>query len=214
MKFRFLLVTLIPLIMLAEVSYGQTIYNKDFGDKVDNVRQEYPFWCVYACLEALENIDEQCDYCFNFSNTYLAIHYFKRHNPYYPTVSNSHFMQTMKGLVEGDISPCWEAEDFRGFGALLSDFNSFVGPTVDREDFEKMLTGQPTDLNSPPIGVSAASGSTEGTGHAVVFVSSMIYGTVSDSRSWVSVMDPDQGQEVQMSYRDFITKYKSLYIEQ
>ena len=30
----------------------------DYSSEVTNAQQQYPFWCVYACMEAIENTDQ------------------------------------------------------------------------------------------------------------------------------------------------------------
>ncbi len=166
-------------------------------------KQEYDYWCVYACLESIESSSSQCEACDSYINDYLTY----SSNPYGSLMSDDDFDEVMALYMNENSpeKPCDSPEKFGDFGVVGKDLNDFLKDNnLKQVDAEHLII---CILQKPEVEVSSAyllvENNLDGAGHCVVLSRSEYYNNSwNDPNSHLYIMDPATGNEEEIDYVD------------
>lgn len=189
------LVLLVIFPLCGSSSYAQDedeMKGVDLCGEVDFIRQEYSYWCVYACMESLSST-YQCEHCHEYIANYINEYY----NPYSGLIDDEEFNEAL-GDFYNDRGPCENGQEFEKFGVLSPHLEKFIEQEIKDQDLMDLFT----DPDLEPILIVAIGLEY---GHCYTLVSFAVYNKdLEDEKSEISLMDPSIGEEVSMSFSEFI----------
>jgi|SRR5690606_18103527 len=210
--FKVIAILIFALLSTPVISYSQPPTKTiDFSSGINDVDQEYTYWCVYACWEARTGgSQDQCDACDYYVDTYVVDRYNSNDNPY-PHIDNFTFNQTMADYVADITTPCGNKALYSDFGVLSNTLSSYLGAEIYTGSFVGSISDPDINyLNGPFFAISTDPLS--GTGHCVLFVGSEVYNDDAfDPDSIVYIMDPDRGETISMTVGDFMDEYTQYF---
>lgn len=203
-EFLMLIFALCTLCLFGEDELTKSI---DFSERVSVVQQEEDAWCVYACLKAVDGMD-QCDYCTWFINDYLLEDTCQ--NVYGTSyVSDDEYRSALHNLVIGEDNVCDNTSKYGIFGILGTDLEDFLCNVLsytkyDTSTFIEQLKDIDKEMTAPPFLIFDETGYT-GYGHCTVLRSSVLYdNNWSHPASKITIMDPAVGQSVDIDYNELM----------
>src|SRR5690606_3857258 len=117
---------IIVLIAIPIFSYSQPPTKVvDLSDDISHVDQAYDFWCVYACLEAGDNLN-QCEYCLDYIGNYIRDYNDRGSNPYWHLLDDSVFYNTIVDYNNYVTSLCIDPIFSVKFGVLSMSIVHFI----------------------------------------------------------------------------------------
>ena len=173
---------------------------------MSKVKQEQDAWCVYACLEALDEMD-QCDYCSNFIENYLMSD--SCHNVYEEAyISDDDYRSAIHDLDMGDDDVCGDTSRYGLFGILGSELEDYLCNVLSYSKYEsaifiEQLNDVDKTMKSPPFLIF-----NEGDyyGHCTVLTSSVLYdNNWFHPESKITIMDPSDGEYIDIDYNKLMS---------
>lgn len=190
--------------------HGQVLVKENTFD-IDEVQQEYDYWCVYACIQSVDGTS-QCDVCDGYINDFIVDAYESNVNPYSSILSDDDYAEAMEGYIEEGDGPCSSPGKFENFGVIKDDqenlFDKFNISKVDAEHFIVCILQNPDE---PVYNYLLVKDNNDGTGHCVVLSHTEYYDNDwYSSYSHIYIMGPSSGKEEEISYSDLMD-YNTLY---
>ena len=184
--------------------HSQVLVKENIFD-VDEVKQEYDYWCVHACIQSVDGID-QCSICEGYINDFIVDAYESDTNPYSNILSDDDYKEAMKGYIEEGDGPCSSPGKFENFGVIKGDTDDLLGnfdiSEVDSEHFIFCILQNPDESVYNYLLVND---NNDGSGHCVVLSHTEYY-----DEDWYSpyshlyIMNPSSGKEEEISYSDLM----------
>ncbi|PCH70301.1 MAG: hypothetical protein COC06_05290 [Bacteroidales bacterium] len=202
-------VNLIFIFLFSNYLFAQTELTRkvDYSSDIKTTKQKYDFWCVYACLEALDK-GNQSDNCGWYIQRFIEPRYDKEENPYH-TMAWSTFEYVMNYYKEngGYKSVRKEPSYFRKFGVIETTLDAYFY----RENIHSISLSEITEeldsgeKHSPVIITTYPD--EDSFSHMLIHIGYELYNDDwTDSRSMIFVMNPHKGEIEEMTQDEFKSK--------